>query len=64
MYNNSFLWIITCAERECKLVHIFAHFAEPELSSYRRPKRVVQDKNKAKNGHENPNYTYNYYDEI
>ena len=36
-------------------------FAEPELLSYRKPKRVVQNE---KNCHENPNNNHNYHNEI
>ena len=36
-------------------------FAEPELLSYRKPKRVVRNE---KNGHENPNNYHNYLDAI
>ena len=35
-------------------------FAEPELFSYIRPKRVIQNE---KNGHKNPNNSHNYHDE-
>ena len=34
--------------------------AEPEILSYRKPKRVVQNE---KNGHENDNSSHNYHDE-
>ena len=34
-------------------------FAEPELLSYRKPKRVVQNEN---NGHKNTNNSHNYRD--
>ena len=36
-------------------------FAEPEQLGNRKSKRVVQNK---KNGHKNPNDSYNYHDEI
>ena len=36
-------------------------FAEPELFCFRKPKRVVQNKN---NGHKNLNNNQNYHDEI
>ena len=36
-------------------------FVEPELLSYRKPKRVVQIK---KNGHKNPKDNHNYHDDI
>ena len=35
-------------------------FAEPELLSYKKLKRVVQDE---KNGHKNPKNNHNYHDE-
>ena len=35
-------------------------FAEADLLSYRKPKRVVQNE---KNGHKNPNNSHNYRDE-
>ena len=35
-------------------------FAEPELLSYKKLKRVAQDE---KNGHKNPQNSHNYYDE-
>ena len=35
-------------------------FAEPELLSYRKPKRVVK---KVKNDHKNPNNSHNYHGE-
>ena len=35
-------------------------FAETELLSYKKPKRVVQNE---KNGHKNPNNSHNYHDE-
>ena len=35
-------------------------FAEPELLSYRNPKRVVQNE---RNGHKDPNNSHKYHDE-
>ena len=35
-------------------------FAQPELLSYRKPKRVVQNEN---NDYERPNNSYKYHDE-
>ena len=36
-------------------------FAESELLGFRKPKRVIQNKN---NGHKNPNDSHDYHDEI
>ena len=36
-------------------------FAEPELLYFRKPKRVIKNKN---NGHKNPNNSQNHRDEI